>query len=54
MSDKTTDDQTEEKPTEKKSKPREISGAYDRLVKSSTNVPHPGTVRVTIFPNPRE
>ena len=44
----------EEKPTGSKPKERGISPARKRLQEKSKEIPHPGTVRVTIFPNPRE
>ena len=44
----------EEKPTDSKPEEQERLRAKKRLEKLSKKVPHPGTVRVTIFPNPRE
>jgi hypothetical protein len=43
----------EEKPTGAKPEERGISPAWKRLQEKSKEIPHPGTVRVTIFPNPR-
>ena len=43
----------DEKPTDSKQGDQEISPARKRLEQMSKKVPHPGTVRVTIFPNPR-
>jgi hypothetical protein len=39
--------------TQRKTKELQISPALARLMKKSRKVPHPGTVRITIFPNPR-
>jgi hypothetical protein len=43
-----------EKPTGFRQEEQEISPARKQLEQMSKKVPHPGTVRVTIFPNPRE
>jgi hypothetical protein len=43
----------DEKPTGSKQKEREPSPAKRRLLEKAKKIPHPGTVRVTIFPNPR-
>ena len=42
-----------EKPTVSKQEELERSQARKSLQDLSKEVPHPGTVRVTIFPNPR-
>ena len=42
-----------EKLTGSKQEELEISPALKRLLEKSKRIPHPGTVRVTIFPNPR-
>lgn len=39
--------------TDSKQGERELSPAEKRLREGAGRVPHPGTVRVTIFPNPR-
>lgn len=44
-----TKESSEEKATQEPSK----ESAYERLLKKGRKVPHPGTVRVTIFENPR-
>ena len=44
----------EEKPTDSKQEELARSQARKRLERLSKKIPHPGTVRVTIFPNPRE
>ena len=43
----------EEKPTDSKQTEQEILPARKELQEMATKIPHPGTVRVTIFPNPR-
>jgi len=43
----------DEKLTDSKPEERARSQARKRLERLSKKVPHPGTVRVTIFPNPR-
>jgi len=43
----------EEMPTGSKQEELARSQARKRLERLSKKVPHPGTVRVTIFPNPR-
>jgi len=43
----------DEKLTDSKPEERGISPARKRLQEKSKEIPHPGTVRVTIFPNPR-
>lgn len=43
----------EEKPTDSKQTEQEILPARKELQEMATKTPHPGTVRVTIFPNPR-
>ena len=43
----------DKKPTDSRREEREPSPALERLRKKSIEVPNPGTVRVTIFPNPR-
>jgi hypothetical protein len=44
----------DEMPTASKQEELARSQARKRLERLSKKVPHPGTVRVTIFPNPRE
>ena len=44
----------DEKSTDSWREEREVSPAMKRLQEKFKKVPHPGTVRVTIFPNPRE
>ena len=39
--------------TQRKTKELQISPALARLMKKAKRVPHPGTVRITILPNPR-
>ena len=43
----------DEKPTDSKQEEQEPSPALKRLLEQAKEIPHPGTVRVTIFPNPR-
>ena len=43
----------DEKPTDSNQEELERSQARKRLQEQSKEIPHPGTVRVTIFPNPR-
>ncbi len=42
-----------ERPTDSKQEEQEISPEEESLRKRFKKIPHPGTVRVTIFPNPR-
>ena len=51
--DKNTDGNTEDKHTPKKPEGHETEGAYERLLKRAKKVPHPGTVRVSLFTNPK-
>ena len=43
----------EEKSKDPKQEEQERLEAKKRLLEKGKKVPHPGTVRVTIFPNPR-
>lgn len=43
----------DEKPTDSKQTEQELPPALKRLREKFKGIPHPGTVRVTIFPNPR-
>ena len=43
----------DEQPTDSKQTEQEILPARKRLQELAKKIPHPGTVRVTIFPNPR-
>jgi hypothetical protein len=54
MTDKNNDKKTNDVNTEKEPKAMETCEEFNRLVKMSKKVPHPGTVKVTIFPNPRK